>query len=261
MLAARPSPLARRLMSAVWARGLAPQFAPQAWRLGGFFGVAVIAYAVFLWSPWVAWIGLSIAGALVPALGHLPESISMTLVVAFRALATVGTVLGLRQLLPTTSVSFGFVTPRLSQLWHAAAAWAVTFCAAWAVPVRVDSSDPAYQASAAVFYSHHSGGIDYFSDIIDSAVATPIVEETMFRGLLFAALVQWFPAWLAALISSLVFALWHQEPYRILPLTILGLGAAYIYYRTGTLWAPIAAHALNNWLVVSVAFWMNSIAR
>ncbi len=124
--------------------------------------------------------------------------------------------------------------------------------ASWAVPIRVDPNDAAYQASAAVFYSHHRGVVDYLSDVIDSSVATPIVEETMFRGLLFAALAQWLPAWLAALISSLAFALWHQEPYRIIPLTIMGLGLAYIYYRSGTLWAPIAAHALNNWLALTL---------
>jgi membrane protease YdiL (CAAX protease family) len=253
-MVAASRPLGQRLTSLVWAHGLSPQFAPQAWRLGGFFAVAVITYAVFLWSVWPAWIGLWLLGAIVPAFDRVPEASKMMLMVAFRALATVGTALWLCQLLPATSASFGFVRPRLSHLWCAAGAWLVTFLAAWALPVRVDSSDPAYRASAAAFYSHHTGALAYFSDIIDSAVATPIVEETMFRGLLFAALVQWLPAWLAALISSLIFAMWHQEPYRIVPLTIMGLGMAYIYYRSGTLWAPIAAHAFNNWLVVSVTY-------
>jgi len=254
-------PFGQRLIAAVWAHGLAPQFAPQAWRLGGFFGVAVITYAVYLWSPWLAGILVLIANAVVPALSHLPESTLVMLLVLFRALATVGTALWLCQLLPATSMTFGFAKPRLSQFWYAAAAWFLTFAAAWAIPVKVDPSDPAYQASAAVFYSHHMGAIDYFSDIIDAAVATPIVEETMFRGLLFAALAQWLPAWLAALVSSLVFALWHQEPYRILPLTIMGLGFAYIYYRSATLWAPIAAHAFNNWLIVSWTFWASALSR
>ncbi len=274
MIAVRPSfngvtrpvpmarrPLGRRLLSAVWAHGLAPQFAPQAWRLGGFFGVAVITYAVFLWSPWLAGIVVLVAHAVVPGLSHLPDSTLVMLLVLFRALATVGTALWLCQLLPATSATFGFVKPRLSQFWYAAAAWLLTFAAAWAIPVKVDASDPAYQASAAVFYSHHMGAIDYCSDIIDTAVATPIVEETMFRGLLFAALAQWLPAWLAAVISSLVFALWHQEPYRILPLTVMGLGFAYIYYRSGTLWAPIAAHAFNNWFVVSWTYLAVSLGR
>jgi membrane protease YdiL (CAAX protease family) len=176
------------------------------------------------------------------------------LIVVVGALATVGTALRLCELLPATTVSFGFVKPRLSQLFHAAAAWVLTFWASWAVPIRVDQSDPAYQASAAVFYAHHRGFVDYVSDVIDCSVATPMVEETMFRGLLFAALAQWLPAWLAALISSVAFALWHQEPYRIVPLTIMGLGLAYIYYRSGTLWAPIAAHALNNWFALTMAY-------
>jgi membrane protease YdiL (CAAX protease family) len=247
-------PLGRRLRSLVWAYGLAPQFAPQAWRLGGLFTVAVVTYAVYVWSPLVGWLALSVAGAVAPALGQLPQSISMMFVVVVCALATVGTVLWLCQLLPATSLSFGFVKPRLPQLLHAGAAWAVTMWASWAVPIKVDPTDAAYQASAAAFYSHHRGVVDYLSDVVDSSIATPIVEETMFRGLLFAALAQWLPAWLAVLISSLAFALWHHEPYRIVPLTIMGLGLAYIYYRSGTLWAPIAAHAVNNWLALTITF-------
>ena len=252
-------PFGRRLKSLVWAYGLAPQFAPQAWRLGGVFAVAVVTYAVYAWSPLVGWLALSVGGLAVPALGQLPQSISMMFVVVVCALATVGVALWLCRLLPATLASFGFVKPRLPQLLHSAAAWAVTMWAAWAVPIRVDPNDAAYQASAAAFYSHNRGVVDYLSDVIDSSIATPLVEEMMFRGLLFAALAQWLPAWLAALISSLVFALWHQEPYRVIPLTIMGLGLAYIYYRSGTLWAPIAAHALNNWLALTITFlWYNS---
>ena len=35
---------------------------------------------------------------------------------------------------------------------------------------------------------------------------------------------------------------------------------AYAYYGSGTLWAPIAVHAANNWLVITVNFAANSLA-
>src|SRR5580704_15489845 len=111
-MVAAERPLARRLRSLVWAYGLAPQFAPQAWRLGALFAVAVVTYAVYVWSPLVGWLALSVAGLVVPGVGHLSQSISMMFVVVVCAFATVGTTLWLCQLLPATSLSFGFVKPR-----------------------------------------------------------------------------------------------------------------------------------------------------
>lgn len=79
----------------------------------------------------------------------------------------------------------------------------------------------------------------------------------MFRGILFAGLVQWVPAWLAAIVSALLFSMWHGEPYRIVILAVMGLGLAFAYYRTGSLWVPIAMHATINWLAVSASYLSN----
>jgi uncharacterized protein len=103
--------------------------------------------------------------------------------------------------------------------------------------------------------------MDYGNDLLTSSVATPIVEETLFRGLLFAGLVQWVPPWLAAAFSAMVFALWHEDPLGLPPLIVGGLFLAYAYYRSGSLWVPIIAHGLNNWLVVSVLLAFNGMAR
>jgi len=86
-----------------------------------------------------------------------------------------------------------------------------------------------------------------------ASIFAPIVEETMFRGLLFHHLrTRW--AWLpAALISSLIFAMLHPQGIAALPaLTSVALVLAAIRAWRGSLIAPIAAHALHNGLLLVV---------
>lgn len=88
-------------------------------------------------------------------------------------------------------------------------------------------------------------------------VLAPAYEELLFRRVLFGRLWRAGRPWLGMLLSSLAFALIHEVPgtsangpLEIAQLWLVygGMGAAFawLYQRTGTLWAPIAAHALNN---------------
>lgn len=88
-------------------------------------------------------------------------------------------------------------------------------------------------------------------------VLAPAYEELLFRRVLFGRLWQAGRPWLGLVLSSFAFALIHEipgtsanGPLEIAQLWLVygGMGAAFawLYQRTGTLWAPIAAHALNN---------------
>ncbi|NDK39530.1 CPBP family intramembrane metalloprotease [Pseudoxanthomonas gei] len=85
----------------------------------------------------------------------------------------------------------------------------------------------------------------------------PAYEELLFRRVLFGRLWAAGRPWLGLLLSSAAFALMHEIPGTsgnslaatgLLWLTYAFLGAAFglVYWRTRTLWAAIAAHALNN---------------
>lgn len=87
----------------------------------------------------------------------------------------------------------------------------------------------------------------------------PLVEETLFRGVLFSALWQkWGSAW-AVVLSSLVFALIHlpgmQFQWFGLPdLLLLALLLAGLRLRSGSIWPSMLAHAINNGLAVVAWF-------
>jgi membrane protease YdiL (CAAX protease family) len=85
----------------------------------------------------------------------------------------------------------------------------------------------------------------------------PAYEELLFRRVLFGRLWAAGRPWLGVALSSAAFALMHEIPgttgnswqaTAVLWLTYGFMGAAFalVYWRTRTLWAPIAAHALNN---------------
>lgn len=79
-----------------------------------------------------------------------------------------------------------------------------------------------------------------------AVVGAPVMEELLFRGLLFRSLRGWMPFWPAAAASSLLFAVMHG--YRVIPLVqlILGLFFCRLYERTGSLSASMVAHSANN---------------
>lgn len=96
-----------------------------------------------------------------------------------------------------------------------------------------------------------------------AVVLAPMYEELLFRRVLFGRL--WHAGWpvLGLVLSSLVFALVHEMPglngkppssTLFLLFVYAGMGAMFagVYRMTGTLWAPITAHILNNALALVV---------
>jgi membrane protease YdiL (CAAX protease family) len=77
-------------------------------------------------------------------------------------------------------------------------------------------------------------------------VVAPVCEELFFRGLLFRVLRMRMPLWAAALIDGVLFGAVHGSLVILPILAFLGVVLCYVYERTGTLFATIALHALNN---------------
>lgn len=74
----------------------------------------------------------------------------------------------------------------------------------------------------------------------------PLLEEVIFRSILLRGLASKLPfAWAAAL-SGLIFAFVHVNAASFVALWFLGVVFAVLYRKTGTLLAPICAHACFN---------------
>jgi membrane protease YdiL (CAAX protease family) len=87
-----------------------------------------------------------------------------------------------------------------------------------------------------------------------ACVFAPVLEETMFRGALFRCLRgRW--AWLASAgLVSFIFAIIHPQGWVAVPaLAAIAMVLAGLREWRGSLIAPMAAHAFNNFVVISVA--------
>ncbi len=74
----------------------------------------------------------------------------------------------------------------------------------------------------------------------------PLFEEILFRGLLFPYLAKRAGIVPGALLVSVLFAALHFHAPSFAPLLLLSAGLCLAYWRTGTLWVPIAMHAIFN---------------
>ena len=91
--------------------------------------------------------------------------------------------------------------------------------------------------------------------LFETAVTAPIVEEILFRGVLYPALRQRWGVAGGIAISSAIFALVHPTlPGGFLPLWTLGACFAFTFERRGSLWPNIVMHAMNNGLLLLVQF-------
>jgi len=85
------------------------------------------------------------------------------------------------------------------------------------------------------------------------AIAAPLIEELLFRGLLQKSLMQYVPAWGAIMLSAFVFAAVHMQPLAMPALMALGAAFGLIYHITGSLRTTIILHMLNNILALTQA--------
>lgn len=88
--------------------------------------------------------------------------------------------------------------------------------------------------------------------LIASIVAAPIMEELVFRRVLFGYLQGFTGPVGAALIASVLFAAAHTDGH-LLTYTAIGLVFCYIYQRTGRITVSMGSHMLMNAVVILVA--------
>jgi len=87
------------------------------------------------------------------------------------------------------------------------------------------------------------------------AVFAAIGEEFFFRGVLQKIFQNWMKnVHLAILTSSFIFAAFHLQFYGFIPRMLLGVMFGYLFYWSGSLWLPVAAHFVNNAFAVILDF-------
>jgi membrane protease YdiL (CAAX protease family) len=92
--------------------------------------------------------------------------------------------------------------------------------------------------------THNRALID--SPIVLAVFIAPVVEETIFRGFVFNAVLRYAPVGIAAVVSGVIFGLAHFDATAFFPLACGGIVLAFVYYRTGSLVSSMLTHGTFN---------------
>jgi len=88
--------------------------------------------------------------------------------------------------------------------------------------------------------------------LIIPVIIAPVLEELIFRKIIFGTLHKRMNFFFAALLSSIIFGIIHQEPEHILIYSSMGFVFAYLYVRTKRIIVPIIVHTAMNSASVAV---------
>jgi sodium transport system permease protein len=99
------------------------------------------------------------------------------------------------------------------------------------------------------------------------AVVPGVFEELFFRGFFFTSLRTLFGPWKTILLSAVLFGLFHVvaanvlAPERFLSSAVLGLVLGWVRWRSDSVLPSMLLHVVYNSLLLSLAYWRDSLAK
>ncbi len=85
-----------------------------------------------------------------------------------------------------------------------------------------------------------------YSSLLMMVIFAPLFEETFCRGIILRGLLFHMKPWKAILWSAFIFGVIHLNPWQAIPAFLIGSLMGWVYWKTGSLWATIFLHFINN---------------
>ncbi|HEY5094637.1 MAG TPA: type II CAAX endopeptidase family protein [Candidatus Eremiobacteraceae bacterium] len=253
-----------------------PAFGPKRWRGWPIFGITVFGVAVLYLAQIIVSAILFIFTYFPYARAHpgTPTDVNTISKLVFTAPALFATVVPGEALMAflaivlvagavgATRANLGFARPpkAVDLLIGILAGLALVLVSFIVGELQEKVFGPHPQASVEIIKSHH-GLASFAFDFVGVALAAGVCEEIMFRGVVFAALVQRMPLWWAAALSGLIFAAAHADYWSIAALWAVGMGLCFLYYRSRTLWANMIAHTTFNAVTLVFVYFLPQLAK
>lgn len=146
----------------------------------------------------------------------------------------------------------GIAQPKKEKIWKYGAIIVLAAAACIALNnlmliANVTAVDEQYQQTARALYSSA-----FWVQIIGNGFLVPISEELVFRGVFYNRLKEVASIKKAAVITCLIFAVYHGNLVQMIYAGIMSAMMIFVYEKYGSIKAPIAGHIVAN--VVSVTF-------
>ncbi|MDE6664179.1 MAG: CPBP family intramembrane metalloprotease [Lachnospiraceae bacterium] len=97
-------------------------------------------------------------------------------------------------------------------------------------------------------------GVAFGVGLFIYGVISPVVEEIVFRGLIYNRMKKYYPIWLSVIVSALLFGAWHGNMVQALYGTCMGILIAYTYERFKNFKIPCIFHAIANISVYTITY-------
>ncbi|MCX8056028.1 MAG: CPBP family intramembrane metalloprotease [Ignavibacteria bacterium] len=94
--------------------------------------------------------------------------------------------------------------------------------------------------------------LDYISVVISVALVPAFCEEFLFRGFVQSSFEKRLKIHWAIILTALIFAIFHFNPFAIIPLFVLGAYFSYIVYLTDSIFIAVILHFLNNFFSITI---------
>ena len=103
-----------------------------------------------------------------------------------------------------------------------------------------------------VFQSTAGRKTTYSAALFVAVFVAPLIEELLFRGVILCGLLANYTRIHAIVWSAILFGVGHLNPWQLPPALIWGLVFAWWVIVTGSLWPALVAHALHNFVSVTI---------
>ena len=101
----------------------------------------------------------------------------------------------------------------------------------------------------------------FVSAFLVVGICPAIAEEFAFRGFLFGTLKEKWNPWIAIVISAVLFGAYHMNMLQFIGGFMMGIGIAYVAFRSGSIWVGCMMHFINNGLSVIFQYYPNILQR
>lgn len=101
----------------------------------------------------------------------------------------------------------------------------------------------------------------FVSAFIVVGICPAIAEEFAFRGFLFGTLKDKWKPWLAIVVSAVLFGAYHMNLLQFIGGTMMGIGLAYVAYKSGSIWVGALMHFINNGLSVIFQYYPELVTK
>jgi uncharacterized protein len=90
--------------------------------------------------------------------------------------------------------------------------------------------------------------------VVAVSVTPAVCEEIFFRGFIQKSFeLKWKP-FMSIAVTSIVFAVYHFNPYGFIPLVLLSAFLGYAAYKSGSIFIPMSIHFANNFIMIILYF-------